>query len=156
MGAYCCLGWLLLVEGEHSLVLPGWFKADDGVKHSLAMWTQPWHPKHWREWVSATGCTLPLTLGLQLPWSLHWLPIPSTPCSVSRLLAGVAWPGPPLPLWEPGWLGVPLPLCPHSWGLPSALWDCCPIQSGSGQPLIGQSVVPTWPFPPLVWLSLWP
>ena len=42
---------------------PGWFKTDAGVGHSLAMWPQPWHLKHWREWVSAAGCTLPLTLG---------------------------------------------------------------------------------------------
>ena len=30
----------------------GWFKANAGVGHSLAMWPHPWHIRHWREFGS--------------------------------------------------------------------------------------------------------
>ena len=34
------------------LVPLGWFKANAGLGHSLAMWPHPWHLKHWREFGS--------------------------------------------------------------------------------------------------------
>ena len=110
--------------------LLGWIKANAVVGHSLAIWPHPWHLKHWTEWVSVTSYTIPLTLGLQLPWSQPWLPVPSTPCPVGRLWTGIIWPGPPLPLWEFGQLGVLLPLYSHPWphsqGLPGALEGLLP------------------------------
>ena len=62
VGAYCWQG-----VSHLPLFPPGLFKTNKGVGHSLAIWAQPWNLKHWREWVSVTGCTLPLTLGLWLP-----------------------------------------------------------------------------------------
>ena len=124
-GAYCLLGWLVLPAGWSHIppVSLGWFKSVTGVGHSLAMWPHPWHLKHWREFViPLIGC---ITL------SLYWAPghsclLPPFPVfpiphgQVGKLQAGVVCPGPPLSLWELGWLGV-LPL------LPPLLW---PLSQG--------------------------
>ena len=79
-----CCWWGM---GHIPPVAPGWLNIDAGVENFVTMWPHSWHLKHWREWVSVTSCTLPITLGLWFPCSPLWLPVPSTPCSVERLWA---------------------------------------------------------------------
>ena len=131
-GAYCWLGQLLLVGGElHSLSSP-----QSGLKPMLGRA----FPRHVAptlaskilegEWVLVTSCTLSLTLGLWLPWSLPGLPMPSAPCSVDSCRPELSGQGHTYHCGSLGNWGVPLPLhpcpLPHSWGLPGALEGLLP------------------------------
>ena len=152
-GAYCCLGQLLLGVSCIPLVPLGWIKADTGVGHSLAMWPQ--HLKHWREsgswWPAAPS---PLSLGLQIT-----LITAQAPCAFYPTLCGQTAGQNHLVRATPTITGVWMtrgapptasPICGYiSRDYLMHWWDCCPIWSGSGQPWIGQSVVPAWPFPSL-------
>ena len=95
---------------------PGWFKANTSGRAFPGHMAPPQGSKALeRVCVLASSYTLPLILGLQLPWSLPQLPVPSNPmllwvgCGLES-----SGPGPPLPLWEFGQLGVLLLLHPQS------------------------------------------
>ena len=158
----------LLLAGEavagggkpHSLsVSPGWFKADAGVGHYLAMWPHPWHLKHWRECGSWHLATLPLHWACNCsdhyPGSLSPLPY-----SVGRLWPWLSGQGHPCHCGSSGNWGCSHHQIPiHSHVLRDYLghWmDCCPVQFGSGQASIWQSADSAQLCPPLGRISLWP
>ena len=139
-------------------VPPGWFKASAGVGFSLAIWAKPWHLKHWRQCGSWYLAVPPLhwvcSYSNHHPGSLYLL----APHSVGKLLAGVIWPGLPLPLQEFGWWGCSYyctPVHGHIPGHYPEYWrDCCPVKSGSGWPSIWHSADSGQPCPPPGQLSL--
>ena len=113
-----------------------------------------------REQVSAASCTLsPCTRSLTplLTAPSHHI-FPHTFCQKTVGLGHMA--RVTLPLMESGWLLLPSLLhphpWPHSWGLLWVLVWPLPHLVWSGQPLTGWSSASTWPFPPMVWWSLWP
>ena len=96
MWIYC---WLLLVGGfaTSPWFPPSLFNILAGVAHSLAIWPQPWHLKHWSELESFAFSILPWpSLGLWV-FPLPWGTVP-TLLEAEELQAEVVWPRPVWPL----------------------------------------------------------
>ena len=111
--------YCVLVEGGLTTfpqVPPSLFNIFAGVAHSLAMWPQPWHLKHWKLLESlmpgAPAC-VPVCAHI---FPLLWKSALSLVVAEELRMEAV-WPRPVQPLWELGWTGVFLSTCPLPWPL---------------------------------------
>ena len=121
---------------------PDWFKAVAGVGHSLAIWPQSWHLKHWRELgflLLAVPSCLALVPWVFGPWLL--LMVVSVPWPVGVLQFRAVCPRLPGHYWSWGNQVYPcLPIPSHDLSLWSCLghWPgCCPPCPGQGSHQFG-------------------
>ena len=162
-GDYCWLGWLSPAGGLATFPQfpPGWFKVNAGVGHSLAMWPQPCHLKHWREFGShllAVPSLLVLVPCLPCPLFPVPLPLPHSQWVRCRLGHSVQ-----SHIYHYGNLGD-LGYYHHCFpshnlsprGCLGQQRDCCPVQPWSGQQLPWLSAILILPSLSPDQLLLWP